>query len=210
MKTTWSFTPFSGLKKALKKIPERPAVPRPVREAKERSDEDIFDEEMAQVKEIREFRVLEPKAPPKPSPGKTPREDPALRELRETVSGNVKIRLSNTGEYVQWTCPGIRKDLASSLHEGRFAVQDTIDLHGMTLAEAEGAVRDFISGSVRGGLFCVKVIHGRGLRSPGGPVLKEALLVWLEGTLRKHTAAYATAQGCDGGLGATYVILKRR
>jgi DNA-nicking Smr family endonuclease len=96
------------------------------------------------------------------------------------------------------------------LHEGDFSVQDFIDLHGMTLAEAEEAFSFFFRDSLRKHLFCVKVIHGRGLRSPGEPVLKTALVKWLQGTFRKRILAYATAKDCDGGLGATYIILKTR
>ncbi|MEW6002370.1 MAG: Smr/MutS family protein, partial [Nitrospirota bacterium] len=83
-------------------------------------------------------------------------------------------------------------------------------LHGTTLNEAEEAFGLFFKNAIKKGLFCVKVIHGRGLKSPKGPVLKEALKTWLQGPFRKWVLAYATAKDCDGGLGATYIILKNR
>ncbi len=174
-----------------------------------KTDEEIFREAMAGVKEIKEFREIPfRKAPdirPRPS-----RRDNTLEVLREVVSGKRKIRLSDTGEYMEWTMPELRGDITKKLHHGDFSVQDCIDLHGMTVDEAEEALRQFFREATRKRLFCVKVIHGRGLRSPAGPVLKEALKDWLHGCFRKWTAAYATARDCDGGLGATYIILKAK
>jgi DNA-nicking Smr family endonuclease len=78
----------------------------------------------------------------------------------------------------------------------------------MTLCEAEEALISFFRDAVKRRLFCIKVIHGRGLRSPNGPVIKEALKQWLHGPFRKWVMAYASAKDCDGGLGATYIMLK--
>ena len=109
---------------------------------------------------------------------------------------------------MEWAAPEMKKETAKKLHQGRFSVQDSIDLHGMSLAEAEHALTLFLREALRKRLFCIKVIHGRGLRSPNGPVLKEALQRWLHGPFRKWVLAYASAKGCDGGLGATYIIIK--
>ena len=124
------------------------------------------------------------------------------------MNGEIKIRLSDTGEYIEWIRPGIRKDIAQKLHQGDYSVQDCIDLHGMTLGEAKRALSLFFKEAIKKHLFCIKVIHGRGLRSPGEPVLKEALKKLLQGQFKKWILAYSSAKDCDGGLGATYIILK--
>ncbi len=205
MKTSeWSFTPFKGLKEAIKChgcilsdriLPET------------KTDEEIFADAMADVREIKEFREISPKQPAKVPPLPKQRDD-TIEELRRIVRGESKIRISDTGEYIEWTGPSVRKDIAQRLHRGNFSVQDFIDLHGMSLAEAEEALTLFLREAIRKRLFCVKVIHGRGLRSQKGPVLKEALKKLLQGQFRKWVIAYSTAKACDGGLGATYVILK--
>jgi DNA-nicking Smr family endonuclease len=41
-------------------------------------------------------------------------------------------------------------------------------------------------------------------------VLKQAVQKWLQTSFRRWVLAYASAKDCDGGLGATYVILKVR
>ncbi len=174
-----------------------------------KTDEEIFREAMAGVNEIKEFREIPFRKAPEVRPRPLRRDD-SLETLREIVSGKRKIRLSDTGEYMEWTMPELRKDLTARLHQGYFSVQDCIDLHGMTVSEAEEALGHFFREALRRRLSCVKVIHGRGLRSPGGPVLKEALRNWLHGSFRKWTAAYATARDCDGGLGATYIFLKSK
>ncbi len=68
----------------------------------------------------------------------------------------------------------------------------------------------FIGASFKKGLRCIKIIHGRGLRSTQGARLKEAVVKRLSGHYRKDIIAYVTARQCDGGLGALYVLLRRK
>jgi DNA-nicking Smr family endonuclease len=207
MKTSgWSFTPFKRLKEVLENnkytFNEKNAIAN-------KTDEEIFLDAMADVREIREFREIPFKSPKGIRRGYV-RTDDSLEVLKKIVSGEIKIRLSDTGEYMEWISPDMRKDIAKRLHQGDFYVQDYIDLHGMTLREAEEAVCLFFREAIKKRLFCVKVIHGRGLRSPRGPVLKEALQKKLQGSFRKWVLAYSTAKDSDGGLGATYIILNSR
>ena len=203
MRRACSFTTFKALEGFKKTLGCKGEV------VHRKTDEELFFEAMADVREIKEFREI----PFQKSPGIKPRVeqgDNSIEVLRQIVEGKKKIRLSDTGEYMEWTCPSLRGNISRRLHEGCFAVQDSIDLHGMTLGEAEEALRLFFREAIRKRLFCIKVIHGRGLRSPKGPVLKEALNKWLRGSFRKWVLAYATAKDCDGGLGATYIILRSR
>lgn len=201
MKKTRSLTSLKDLEAFKETLKNSKKMP----EAK--TDKELFEEAMADVREIREFRDIPYEAPKRIKPRQSGRGDDA-GVLKKVITGEEKIRLSDTGEYMEWTSPNLRSDIAKRLHQGDFAVQDSIDLHGMTLGEAEDAVDLFFREAVKRRLFCIKVIHGRGLRSPHGPVLKEAFRRWLHGHLRKWILAYATAKDRDGGLGATYVILR--
>ena len=210
MKTSkFAFTPFKGLREALEDhkfvLHKKKIAGKDVGETK--TDEEIFHDAMADVREIREFRKIPPKEPPKIERLRVRKED-SLDVLQSIVKGETRIRLSDTGEYIEWIRPNLRKDIVRRLHQGDFSVQDSIDLHGMTLREAEKAIGTFFRDAIKNRLFCIKVIHGRGLRSPGGPVLKEALIKWLHGNFSKWVLAYSSAKDCDGGLGATYIILK--
>jgi DNA-nicking Smr family endonuclease len=204
-----TFTPFKGLKEVLEDhkfaFPGKDVTGKDVN--KTQTDEEIFRDAMANVREIKEFRKIPAKKPPKIE--RLPvRRDDSLDVLQSIVKGATRIRLSDTGEYIEWIRPNLRKDIARRLHQGDFSVQDSIDLHGMTLRQAGEAIDSFFRDAIKNRLFCIKVIHGRGLRSPGGPVLKEALIKWLHGNFRKWVLAYSSAKDCDGGLGATYIILK--
>ena len=203
MRRTCSFTTFKALEGFKETLRCKGEI------VDDKTDQEIFSEAMADVREIKEFREI----PFRKSPGIRPRAvrgDNSVEVLRQIVEGKRKVRLSDTGEYREWACPSLGGNISRKLHEGCFAVQDCIDLHGMTLGEAEKALNLFFSEAIRKRLSCIKVIHGRGLRSPKGPVLKEALSRWLHGSFRKWVLAYATAKDCDGGLGATYIVLRVR
>jgi DNA-nicking Smr family endonuclease len=85
-------------------------------------------------------------------------------------------------------------------------VQREIDLHGLTVAEAKQALRQFLIAALEARVRCVRIIHGKGLRSGHrGPVLKSAV----SAVLRRSGAvlAYVSARPVDGGTGAVYVLL---
>lgn len=85
----------------------------------------------------------------------------------------------------------------------------TIDLHGMTEAEAYKTIRRFIARAFDSDKRTVLVITGKG--KAGGGVLRRALPLWLEGeALSPMVSGYASAADKDGGAGAFYVRLRKR
>ena len=110
------------------------------------------------------------------------------------------------GDELAFTRPGVRQDVLRRLRRGHYRVQAELDLHGLTVREAKAILREFLVEALRRGAHCVRIIHGKGLRSgPRGPVLKQAVAV----TLRRsgHVIAYASARAVDGGTGAVYALL---
>ena len=134
-----------------------------------------------------------------------------LAALSDLVSGAGSFDLTETEEYVEGARVGLDPRLLSRLRRGEFAVQDHVDLHGMIQPDAKEAVTNFIVDSVRKGRRTVLIVHGRGLRSPGGlPVLKHAAAQWLShGIAGGYVLAFATARPNDGGAGAVYALLRR-
>jgi len=206
----FSFHPFEGLKEIIKSrgaeiasdcLPEKePALP---------SDEELFEKAMAGVTEIKEYRRMRTCRKKVSPPARKEFPDcESMRALEEIVAGRRAMNLADTQEYVEWINDDFRGDFTKLLHEGRFSVKDCLDLHGLSVEEAEEAVALFFRESLRKGYKCLKIIHGRGLRSPNGPVLKGALIKSLSGRYRRHIIAFVTARQCDGGLGALYVLLK--
>jgi DNA-nicking Smr family endonuclease len=90
---------------------------------------------------------------------------------------------------------------------GHWAIQDAIDLHGLTSPEARTLLAEFLASCVRRGLRCVRIIHGKGLRSKNRePVLKRKVAHWL--MQRDEVLAYCQARRTEGGGGAVVVLLK--
>jgi DNA-nicking Smr family endonuclease len=113
-----------------------------------------------------------------------------------------------SGDELVYRREGIPESVLRRLRRGEYAVRDEIDLHGMTQDEARVALAAFLAEAALHGRRCLRVIHGKGLRSgQRGPVLKSAVNRWL----RRHdaVAAFCSARRNDGGTGALYVLLGR-
>lgn len=103
--------------------------------------------------------------------------------------------------------PGLSDRHYRLLRQGRFSIEDEIDLHGMNRAEARAALREFLVEASDRGLGCVRVIHGKGTRSgPHGPVLKGRVHAWL--SQWDEVLAFVSARPRHGGGGAVYVLLR--
>jgi DNA-nicking Smr family endonuclease len=166
---------------------------------------------MDDVQEIEEYRGLSCAQRHRKIISEPARRHPdreALMILSEIAEGRQPVNLRDTQEYVEWTNPDYGDDIIQRLHGGYFSVQEFLDLHGFTVPEAEMELESFIEASFKKGLRCIKIIHGRGLRSTRGARLKEAVVKRLSGHYRKNIIAYVTARQCDGGLGALYVLLR--
>jgi DNA-nicking Smr family endonuclease len=213
-KKEFSVRPFEKLKKKMAGKETASSAPSPRQKKKEQfTDEELFNTAMSEVQEIKEYRGLIPAKGQKRTAPRREKKDPddeALIALCEIVEGRRLINLPDTQEYVEWMNPDYHSDLAQQMHEGRYSIQAFIDLHGYTVVEAGPKLDAFFKESLTHGLRCVKIIHGRGLRSVKGPQLKGAVIKRLSGHFRKDIIAYVTAQQCDGGLGALYVLLRKK
>jgi len=206
------FRPFDKLKKQISSVKDPPPAPPVPPVPKVETDDDIFTDAMSGVREIAGFRVLPcANASKRSAPPRRPvdPDEEALQMLEQIASGRQPINLSDTQEYIEWTNPECRQGLTEDLHSGKFAVQGFLDLHGSTGGEVNQELDGFLDEAFRKGWRCVKIIHGRGLRSVRGPVLKDAVIRRLSGRYRRDVIAFVSARQCDGGLGALYVLLQR-
>jgi DNA-nicking Smr family endonuclease len=124
--------------------------------------------------------------------------------LAESRSGRRDADLEDESSFVQ---AGLSPQLLRKLRRGHWAVQDDLDLHGLTRAEARVAVADFLRESVRRARRCVRIVHGKGLGSGNRePVLKGKVRAWL--AQRQEVLAFCQAPATQGGSGAVLVLLK--
>ena len=95
------------------------------------------------------------------------------------------------------------------LRRGHWVVQDELDLHGMNRVQAANAVAEFLRHCRARRFRCVRIVHGKGLRSRNRePVLKGKLRKWL--ALRDQVLGFCQAPSADGGSGAVLILLKER
>lgn len=107
-----------------------------------------------------------------------------------------------------FAAPGVDRREIRKLKRGEYVAANRRDLHGMTAAAACASVKQLLETSRHRGHRCICIVHGRGLRSPGGVAVLKARV---RECLRSHRAvlAYADAPRSDGGAGAVYVLLRR-
>ena len=137
------------------------------------------------------------------------REDATEAVLGESLSMSPFEHLLETGEELNYCGPKLSRQAFRRLRRGEYAVQDEIDLHGMSVARAQEMLTEFIAECLRRHLYCVRVVHGKGMRSgPRGPVLKQEVNRWLRQW--DSVLGFASAPPRDGGTGAVYLLLSRR
>lgn len=126
--------------------------------------------------------------------------------LRESLSGDAGDPELAAGDELVYHRAGVPMSVLKKLRRGQYRVQAEVDLHGYTVAEAKQVLRDFLADALEHRFRCVRIIHGKGLRSGHrGPVLKGVV----SSVLRRvgPVVAYVSARQVDGGTGAVYVLL---
>lgn len=160
---------------------------------------------------VRDARPLRAPAPPptrRPAPRARFARADRTAVLEESLQHSPADLLVENGDELLFRRVRVPERVLKRLRRGEYAVAAEIDLHGLSSTEARAAVTAFLADARLHGQRCVRIIHGKGLRSgPRGPVLKHAVNLWL----RRIDAvlAFASARTMDGGTGAVYVLLER-
>jgi len=189
---------------ASKSKPETPADPE--------IEGKVFREAVLDVKPMQQDKRAGNKIRMKPPEDvKESPEAAIVGQLTSLVKYGEGFVISDTPEYIEGTGYDVHPEFAGRLHRGDFSIQAHVDLHGQSVAEAKKTFEEFLKGAVKSGRRAVLIIHGRGLSSPGEPVLKNNVREWLtRGHWRKWVIAFSSAQSYDGGAGATYILLRQR
>ena len=147
---------------------------------------------------------------PRPEPLPRQREADERAALREALSDEVDVEsLLLTDDGLSFRRPGVQDEVLTRLRRGQWAIQAQIDLHGLRRDEARDALAAFVRQSLQRGQRCVRVVHGKGLGSPGRePVLKAKVQRWLAQCA--EVLAFTQAAAPQGGAGALIVLLERR
>jgi DNA-nicking Smr family endonuclease len=213
--------PFDALKGfSLKKKPSQNKLPKHIKEKSSNvSDEmeiEMFEHSFSGITRLKTNRVE-----PEPVNIETvldsirksiaSEHDLVVQKLTKLVEGKSKFDIRQTGEYVEGSVATLEPSTIEKLKNGTISIQASIDLHGMISDMAKDKVTTFIKNSYSFGYRCILIIHGRGLKSQEGPILKNNILIWLtSGAISRYVLAFCSARPCDGGTGAVYVLLKKR
>ncbi|HEX7817515.1 Smr/MutS family protein [Dyella sp.] len=171
------------------------------------SDEDarLFREAIGEVRQLDPVEL--PPQTPKPEPRAHMFEADEAAVPAELLDMAFDPGLLEIGEELSYLRDGYPPKLLRQLKRGQFSVQDDIDLHHMNAAAAQQTIIEFLAEAHHHGLRCVRIVHGKGLRSKAtGPVLK----VLTDRLLRRRddVIAFASARPAQGGTGAVVVLLK--
>jgi DNA-nicking Smr family endonuclease len=146
--------------------------------------------------------------PPRPAPIPKQYLADERAALDESLHGPAPLDLRlEGGDELAFLRTGLPRTVLRDLRRGRWVVQDHLDLHGATREEARQILAGFLAESLKRRLRCVRIVHGKGLGSPGRePVLKHLVRSWL--AHRHEVLAYCQARAMEGGAGAVVVLLR--
>ena len=127
--------------------------------------------------------------------------------MREAISDEFDVEtLLDTDDALSFRRPGMGPDVTRKLRRGGWSIQGQLDLHGLRREDARDALSQFIKDAHKTGWRCVRVVHGKGLGSPGKtPVLKGKVQSWL--IQKNEVLAFVQARPAQGGSGALVVLL---
>ena len=175
-------------------------------EKRAEAERNLFTRAVGKVAPIaNQERVWSPPQRLTPRPLQQDLDDEAV--MHESMSDEFDIStLLDADDQLSFRRPGIGTDVTRKLRKGEWSIQGQIDLHGLRSDEARNAMGQFIRNAKRMGWRCVRVVHGKGLGSPGKePVLKSKVQRWL--VQKKEVLAFVQAKPSDGGGGALVVLL---
>ena len=197
------------IKQTLSQQAEREAALAAEKLAQERrakAEKNLFQRAVGQVKPLAsQPRVELGSAPAPPKAFQQKRDDD--RVLRESLSDDFDVStLLDTDDELRYRRSGIGTDVTQKLRKGHWSLQGQIDLHGLRSDEAREALGQFIRDAHKRGWRCIRVVHGKGLGSPGKtPVLKAKVQRWL--VQKNEVLAFVQAKASEGGAGALVVLL---
>jgi len=208
-KTLKNLSDLKQVQRALAETREREAAEAAAKAAAERkraAEKDLFARAIGATEPLRRKAAV-PLAPEPPAPIPVQHQLDEQRVLRESLSDEFDVTtLLDVDDAMSFRRPGIGTDVTARLRKGDWSIQAQVDLHGLRSDEAREALGGFIRASHKQGLRCVRVVHGKGLGSPGKqPVLKTKTQRWL--IQKNEVIAFVQAKPAEGGAGALVVLL---
>ncbi len=111
-------------------------------------------------------------------------------------------------DFLEYKQAGIQDGVYKNMRQGKYPIEQKISLTGLSLRESSQNLYHKIVAAHERGIRMLLIQHGKGEQSQPFPALKKSYVNhWLPQL--KTVIAFHTAQPMHGGLGATYVLLKK-
>jgi DNA-nicking Smr family endonuclease len=167
--------------------------------------DDDFREAVRDVVPLRPSGRVEPSRKPLPPiPRKRNEDEQAVLDELARFTFDDDSEIEDDSSYLR---PGLPRDILRKLRRTHWVVQAHLDLHGLSSVEAAAGTSLFLADCRKRGLRCVRIVHGKGLRSPGRePVLKRRIRKLL--ARRGDVLAFVEPRAVHGGGGAVVVLLE--
>ena len=171
-----------------------------------KEDSELFRETVGPVQPIVQDTILNNSRKIPPYPKQFLADEELV--LAEMANGAIDPASMEMGDEILFKRPGVQDRVLQKLRRGKYSIEAVLDLHGMTVTDANSTLLKFISQSQNAKRQCIRVIHGKGRGSKDGkPVLKNKLCHWLQ--QRDEVLAFCSARPMDGGTGAMYILIRR-
>jgi DNA-nicking Smr family endonuclease len=173
---------------------------------KAEADKNLFTRAIGKVKPLPVHNKAHlPQTPRQPVATQLQKDE--AKVIQDSLSDEFDVStLLDTDEALSFRRPSVGPEVTRKLRKGEWSIQREIDLHGLRSDEARLALTNFIREAHKHGIRCVRVVHGKGLGSPGKtPVLKSKVHSWL--VQKNQVMAFVQAKPAEGGAGALVVLL---
>lgn len=168
------------------------------------TDDDLFRQQMQGVAPLKPDNKVNFKNPKKRPPVRHTEDDLPVDDNRFSMS----LPESEVPEILNFERAGVQSNTLKKLRRGKLPIDNSIDLHGMTVEQARRYLLEFLAECEQHGARTVIIVHGKGYRSKDRvPVIKTMLNKWLRES--QQVLAFHSALPKDGGTGAVYVLLRK-
>lgn len=127
-----------------------------------------------------------------------PAQDPLVSEPVEMVDPLAELSFRR---------PGVQHGVFRNLRQGKYALDARLDLHKMHVEQARREVYQFIRDCLEQDVRTALITHGKGESREQPARLKSCVAHWLP--QMEEVLAFHSAQKVHGGVGATYVLLRK-